>query len=186
MFLAGERTRLRPADLADAPRFQDWINDPEIARYLGGPGYQFSLAAERAFVEAHTVNDWDHGIFLAIEATDAVAPVLIGSIDLRALDPIARRGEIGMVIGDRDYWSRGFGSDALRTMCRFGFNELDLHRIELNVADFNPRAQRAYEKVGFTVEGRLREHRYAAGRYYDTLVMGLLRDDFLARDEARR
>ncbi len=186
MFLEGERTRLRPALADDARRFLAWINDPEIAHYLGGPAFQFSVAAERAFVESHLENDWDHGIFLVIEATDRPAPVPIGTLDLRQLDPIARRGTVGMEIGERDYWSRGFGSDALRTLCRFAFDELDLHRIELTVAAFNPRAQRAYEKVGFVVEGRLREHRYAAGRYHDTLVMGLLCDDFRAREEERR
>jgi RimJ/RimL family protein N-acetyltransferase len=185
MFLEGDRVRLRPADLDDAPRLAGWINDPGIAHYLGGPARQFSLAAERAFVASKSANDGEHGLFLVIEATDGPAPVAIGTIELRRLEPVARRGEVGMLIGERDYWSRGFGSDALRTLCRFGFAELDLHRIELTVASYNPRAQRAYAKVGFVEEGRLREHRYAAGRYYDTLVMGLLREGFEAREAAR-
>ena len=81
------------------------------------------------------------------------------TVELRDLSAEARRAVIGILIGEREYWSRGYGEDAVRTICRYGLSELDLHRIGLAVAAFNPRAQRRYEKVGFVVEGRMREHR---------------------------
>lgn len=182
MFLEGERVRLRPVEPRDATTFVSWINDPEIRHLVGGAAYQFSLAAEEEVIRARSASDWDHGVWLAIEAVDGTAAdggmQLIGNMDLRGLNAEARRGEIGMMIGDRAYWNRGYGSDALRTLCRWAFAELDLHRLELTVSAYNPRAQRAYEKVGFVVEGRRREHLYIAGRYHDTLVMGLLRHEF--------
>ena len=181
--LEGERVRLRPAELADAERNRRWINDPEVHHYLGGAAYQFSLAAEEEFLRTKLTNDWEHGLFLAIEALDDGAHV--GNVELRALHAESRHGEIGMLIGERARWDRGYGEDALRTICRFGFDELDLHRIELTVAAYNPRAQRCYEKVGFVVEGRKLEHRYAGGQYHDTLIMGLLRRDFAARETER-
>lgn len=186
LHLHGERARLRPWNVNDAPVFQRWFNDPEIRHFVGGTAWQMSFPAEEALVRARLENDWERGFAFAIEATDVEdAPCLVGNVDLRGLDAISRRGVIGIMIGEREFWSRGYGEDAMRAICRFGFADLDLHRLELMVAAFNPRAIRCYEKVGFTVEGRLRDHRYVAGRYYETLLMGLLREDFEAREAAR-
>ena len=186
LYLQGERVRLRPLQIDDAAAFQSWINDPEVQRLAGGRGWQFSLPAQEDYVRARLANDREHGVALTIEVTDIEgAPRLIGNLELRRLEAVERRGEIGIMTGDREFWSRGYGEDAMRTICRYGFHDLDLHRLELNVAAFNTRALRCYEKVGFTIEGRLRDHRYVAGRYYDTLLMGLLREDFDAREAAR-
>jgi RimJ/RimL family protein N-acetyltransferase len=186
MFLQGELTRLRPFEIEDAATMVKWINDPAVHQYVGAPDFQWSLPAEEDFVREASPNDWEHGINLAIEATDTGdGPVLIGNIALHDLQPVFRHATLGVQIGERDYWSHGYGTDAVRTLCRFGFEELDLHRIDLTVAEFNPRGLRAYEKVGFVVEGRLRQDRYVRGRYYDTLMMGLLREEFEAREAAR-
>lgn len=88
----------------------------------------------------------------------------------------------GIVIGEKEYWNRGYGSDALRTLLRFAFEELNLHRVFLHVFDFNERAIRCYEKVGFRHEGRLRQARFTEGRYVDELVMAVLREEW---EEAR-
>jgi RimJ/RimL family protein N-acetyltransferase len=186
MFIEGERVRLRPCELEDAPVLKRWIDDPEIARLLGGAPYQWSLAAELELVSSWSANDWEHGLNLAIEAMSDADPELIGTVTLRNLNAESRRGEIGILIGERAYWNRGYGTATVRTICRYGFEDLDLHRIGLTVAAHNPRAQRAYEKVGFVVEGRLREDRYVGGRYHDTLVMGLLRTDFEVRETQRQ
>jgi RimJ/RimL family protein N-acetyltransferase len=74
-----------------------------------------------------------------------------------------RAAEFGIVIGDKNYWSRGYGTDAVTTLTGFGFGELNLQRIWLRVFDFNTRAIRCYEKSGFVLEGRLRRHHYHAG-----------------------
>ena len=185
MFLEGDRVRLRPTMLSDAAAAQQWINDPAVAHYLRPP-YQFSIVAEEEFLQSKLENDWERGIFLAIEAIDiGNEPRHIGSIELRNLSAESRRGELGILIGDREFWSAGYGEDSVRTMSRYGFDELDLHRIELTVGAYNPRAQRCYEKVGFIVEGRMREHRYVGGAYHDTIGMGLLRRDFEANEVGR-
>ena len=106
------------------------------------------------------------------------APVLIGNIVLRGLSAEHRHAEVGIAIGDGESRGRGYGEDAMRTLCRYGFDDLDLHRIELTTLSYNLRAVRSYEKVGFVLEGRRREHRYKGGRYWDLLHMGLLRSDF--------
>ena len=100
-----------------------------------------------------------------------------------ALDTLRRLSmdfpEIGIVIGEKEYWNQGYGTEAIVTVLRFMFTEMNLHRVMLRVFDFNHRAQRCYEKCGFVLEGRLRQSFYHQGQYCDELVMGLLRDDYL-------
>ena len=85
------------------------------------------------------------------------------------------------MIGDKAYWSRGLGTDAMLTLLRFGFDEMNLHRIDLVVDADNERAIACYRKCGFIEEGRLRRVRYGRGRYVDQLVMGILQDEFYGR-----
>ena len=168
--LIGERVRLRPLEEGDAASFQQWFNDAETLRWIGTVGYQISLAGEEQFIGDHHQNDWEHGVALAIEATDrGDQPVLIGNIVLRGLSAEHRHAEVGIGIGDTESRGRGYGEDAMRTLCRYGFEDLDLHRIELTTLAYNVRAVRSYEQVGFVLEGRRREHRYKGGRYWDLL-----------------
>lgn len=90
-----------------------------------------------------------------------------------------RRAELGIALGDKAYWDGGYGTDTMRTLCRFGFEEMNLHRIELWVFEENVRAQHVYQKVGFTVEGRLRDAMYKAGHYQDGILMGLLEGELV-------
>jgi RimJ/RimL family protein N-acetyltransferase len=102
----------------------------------------------------------------------------IGVVGFKGLDWRNRLVECGLFIGERSHWDSGYGTDATRTLVRFAFRELNLNRVFLRVYEDNVRAIRCYEKVGFKVEGRLRQDRYRDGRYLDTLVMGLLREEF--------
>ena len=97
----------------------------------------------------------------------------IGLCALEAIDSRTRAAELGIWIG-RPHWDRGYGTDATRTICRYGVRSLNLHRIQLHVIRDNTRAVRAYEKAGFRPEGTLREAMFLGGRRVDLLVMGLL------------
>jgi RimJ/RimL family protein N-acetyltransferase len=88
--------------------------------------------------------------------------------------PENRSARLGIAIGAKARWDGGYGTDAMRVLCRFGFDMMNLHRIELDVYADNLRAEHVYEKVGFRVEGRRREALYKFGRYHDVVVMGLL------------
>jgi RimJ/RimL family protein N-acetyltransferase len=121
--------------------------------------------------------------FFAIETKEGVH---IGNTNLFNASPENRSSELGIMIGEKEYWSRGFGTDALTTLARFGFDEMNLNRIQLTVYSFNERAQAAYRKAGFVEEGRLRQAMYRQGVYHDILVMGLLRDEFEAAHGAAR
>ena len=89
-----------------------------------------------------------------------------------------RSGVFGIIIGEHEYWSKGYGTDATRTLLDFAFGELGLHRVELEVNDFNPRAVRAYEKAGFKRDGVLRDSLYREGKFHDVFVMSILREEW--------
>lgn len=106
----------------------------------------------------------------------------VGDIDLFGIDERNRRATVGIGIWRADDRGNGYGYDALRTLVRWAFEHLNLHRIELSCDPENAPALRVYERCGFVVEGRRRKRHYELGAYHDELIMGLLRDEFDAAD----
>ncbi|HJP66800.1 MAG TPA: GNAT family protein, partial [Actinomycetota bacterium] len=134
-----------------------------------------SVAGTREWWE-HTRSSEGQQVF----AIETLAGELAGACDVRDVSASSRHGVLGIWIARR-FWDRGYGTDAVRTLCRFGFREMNLQRMELHVHETNPRGRAAYEKVGFKEEGRLRRAHFTGGRYVDVIVMGLL-DDELVED----
>ncbi|MDA0271497.1 MAG: GNAT family protein [Chloroflexi bacterium] len=176
--IRGELVRLVPAEPRMAAPFVAWLNEPDTAHLIGRVSYPIALAAEEEWVRRKSRVSWEDGVWLAIEAIDGPQPILIGAVELRDLSAEARRGDVGILIGDPAYRGGGYGTEAMRLLCRIAFQEMDLQRIELNTSEFNTRAVRSYEKVGFVVEGRQRRRAHVGGRYYDVILMGLLREEF--------
>jgi RimJ/RimL family protein N-acetyltransferase len=137
------------------------------------------MAEEEKWFEAMMEKDERVRPF-AIEARQGEAWALVGSCSLFDFDDIARNAELGIMIGERSQWGLGLGTDAMRALLDHGFDTLNLRRIYLRVLAFNERAIRLYEKLGFEHEGRLREHVFARGQYSDTLIMGMMRDNWRA------
>jgi RimJ/RimL family protein N-acetyltransferase len=175
--LEGTIVRLRPLELEDLERDYTWINDGEVTRFVA-MRYPTSRLAEERWLRDHPANDFASGVALAIETKEGVH---IGNLGLHQPNPEDRKASLGIMIGDKEYWSNGYGTDAIVTLLRFGFAEMNLNRVWLHVFEFNARAQACYKKCGFVEEGRLRQHYYGQGRYWDVVVMAILRDEFAAR-----
>jgi UDP-4-amino-4,6-dideoxy-N-acetyl-beta-L-altrosamine N-acetyltransferase len=171
--LYGEKTRLRRIERQDIPTFVRWFSDPEVREFLM-VNRPISTAEEEKWFERKLQEGSD---IFAIETVDGTH---IGNIELMDMDTRHRHAELGIVIGEKAYWGQGYGSDAIRTLLRFAFEEMNLHRVSLRVYEDNARGIHAYEKCGFRIEGRLREAIYRKGRYYDELIMGVLRCEFTA------
>jgi RimJ/RimL family protein N-acetyltransferase len=177
--ILGQRIRLRPVEKDDLSRFVKWLADPELRNYLASH-LPYSQVQEEKWFERNLMAGNEQTWALDAQPADmAVGPwVHIGSCGFHEINWRTRAGEVGIMIGARDYWGRGYGTDALQTLVAWGFYTLNLNRVQLRVFEDNPRAIRCYEKVGFQTEGRLRQGDYANGAYRDVLLMGVLRDDW--------
>jgi RimJ/RimL family protein N-acetyltransferase len=106
---------------------------------------------------------------------------VIGFIGLFELYKTHGDAMVAIALGERKFWGNGYGTDAMRVMLRYAFNELNLRRLGLIVFEYNPRAIRSYEKVGFSYEGRVRGAIQRDGKRWDFLYMGILRDEWLVK-----
>ncbi len=181
--IEGTRVNLRAMEMTDLERCQRWINDREVTRHLA-MRYPMSMAAEEAWLRDLTSKptSFDAAMF-AIETKDGRH---IGNIDLRGVQAENRASMLGVMIGERDCWSQGYGSDAIQTLLGFAFDEMNLNRVELHVFAKNERAIACYLKCGFGDEGRLRQDVYYEGAYHDAVVMSVLREEFDAARNAER
>ncbi len=172
--IEGKLVRLRAIEPADAANAYKWINDREVTRYLMAR-YPFSLASEEDWAKvAAKPSEYSEARF-AIETKDGQH---IGFCGLHRGRPEERTADLGIMIGDRGFHERGYGTDAMMTMVRFGFEQMNLHRISLGVFEFNQRAQAVYHKVGFVDEGSERHGYFQDGRYWDVLRMSILEDEW--------
>jgi len=176
--LRGEQVFLRPAERADLDDFVRWFSDAETTRYLALRA-PFSKAMEEQWftgmLERQGKTDW-HFVICLLEDGRA-----IGTAGLHKLDTENGSAAFGISIGEKEEWNRGRGTDALRAIGDFGFGQLRLERIWLEVYEPNGRAQRSYEKAGFVKEGSLRHAHFSDGVHHDVLLYSLLREEWAAQ-----
>lgn len=166
---------LRKLEDRDLDRLYEFRNDWQIVQFLGGFSTGYSRRDLAEWLEFHRKRRDE--IIWAI--ADRESDQCIGHIALYEIDHRVRKAELGIVIGFQSYQGRGIGEEACRAVLRYGFRELNLHRVELTVLAHNESAIRLYKRLGFSVEGRLRHDQYRDGQYLDSIAMGLLRDEWL-------
>jgi len=181
--IVGERVRLRAIEREDLPRYVRWLNTPEVRRGLA-LDVPLSLAEEERWYEGILSAAADERP-LAIDVRQGEGWLHIGGAGLMRIDRHARHAEVGIHIGDSQHWDQGLGTEAMRLILRHAFETLNLNRVFLRVYEDNPRAMRVYRKLGFKDEGRLRQDRFLEGKYWDTLLMGLLQPEWLASQKGR-
>ncbi len=174
-FLVGPNVYLRALDRSEASIILPWVNDQRVIRNLliHRPT---SLAAEEAFIESVTRSDTDVVMGICERSTDR----LIGACGLHRIDSRNRHAMYGIFIGEADARGKGYGTEVTSLMVGYGFATLNLNRVWLHVYEDNKGAIRAYEKVGFRLEGVLRQDNFREGRYGNTVVMGILRSEWKA------
>ncbi|MEZ0395364.1 MAG: GNAT family protein [Anaerolineales bacterium] len=174
----GERIRLRRNERADLPHFVEWLNDPEVRRYLSG-GLPISQASEENWFENMLKRPPAEQPF-TIEIRDGEGWRSVGNCSFFEIDWRARSSEVGLFIGDKSCWNKGYGTEVMRLLLKFGFETLNLNRIFLRVDADNLGGIRAYEKAGFVHEGRFRQATFRDGEYHDVLFMSVLRSEWQA------
>jgi RimJ/RimL family protein N-acetyltransferase len=178
LILRGRLVYLRPAERDDIPLFVRWLSDARTTEFLALRSPIGLAMEERWFEDLLDHHGRDRWYFVICRLEDD-RPV--GSLDLREIGPTSGGAGLGIVIGDPADTSKGYGSDALRVLLDFGFGELRLERMWLEVFEFNERARHVYERLGFLHEATFRHAFFHGGRYLDLQRMAILREEWAER-----
>lgn len=175
--LIGSRVRLRPITAADAADMFAALSDEESMR-LTGTQDTFTLEQVEAFCKR--VEQADDRVDYAITRIDDPTQRYVGEVVLNSIDFENRVASFRIALNSSANFGKGYGTEATRLILQHGFERLNLHRIELEVYEFNPRAQHVYEKVGFVREGMRRKTLLWDGEYQGAIIMGILEDEWRA------
>ena len=170
--LRGERVVLRPIQPSDHARLYELVETIEV-RSLSSNDPPMPLSFEQFKAKYEAAEEEGAGAWFSIDADGE----LVGECGLHSIEHYQQRAEVGISLG-REYWGRGYGQDAVRTLLGYGFRTLNLEKISLHVIADDERAVGAYRKAGFVEEGRLRAHAWFDGEIHDALVMGILREEW--------
>ncbi|MGJ7879184.1 GNAT family N-acetyltransferase [Streptomyces rochei] len=173
--LTGERTVLRPFTEADAARMGEIVGDPEVRRFTGSPGHELTPELLRSWYGSRSAQP-DR---LDLAVTDPADGEVLGEVVLHAWVPEERSCTFRTLIGARGR-GRGIGTEATRLIVGYAFEELGLHRVQLDAYAFNDRALRVYEKVGFVREGVRRKVERRDGVWVDEVLMAVLDHEWAA------
>jgi len=164
---------IRPLELSDEPTLRKWINDPRVRATLNHRPPMNEMR-EREWIESLYKSDRDYEFGIVAKESGK----LIGTCGLHGVSAINRTVTYGLMIGDVDAWGKGYDTDATRWAVRYGFNQLNLNRINLHVLANNLAAIRVYEKAGFVREGTSRQAIFRDGKYIDIHWYAVLRDEW--------
>jgi RimJ/RimL family protein N-acetyltransferase len=176
--LTGELVHLVAADPQQtAEAYSRWSRDSEFWRLMASDISQpYSKKQTAASFEKWQGKEDPDNFYFSIRTLNG--DQMIGDIGLDGVQWNHGDTFVGIGIGERDFWGKGYGTDAMRIILRYAFTELNLWRVSLDVFEYNPRAVRSYEKAGFVHEGRIRQALNRAGKRWDIIFMGITREEW--------
>lgn len=170
-----ERIYLRALEIDDYKISIKWRKDDQIWNMLGGPKYFVSEAYEKKWVEDTIFNSKDVKLAICLIENDKY----IGNVYMTDIDEINRSCNSHVLIGDKNYWGKGYAREALLKAIKYMFEERNIHRIQANVLESNELSLKMLKKCGYKVDGLLRDAVYKSGRYQNQYVLSLLKEEFL-------
>lgn len=177
-FLKGQKISLRPIEIEELPQLSKliakWVNDGIVTYYMfTGQKPQNSEQIAQDFKKQ--LDAGNNVIFLVV---DFETEKPIGYAGLYEINSTARKAEFRVLIGEKDFWGKGLGTEITELLTFYGFDRLNLNRIYLGFTADNKGASRAYEKAGYVHEGILKQDIYRNSQYYDSVRMAILRNDY--------
>lgn len=174
--LVGDRIYLSPKGVSneELEKFTLWMNDFEVTDYIGRTSQITTLEGEREWLESSARNNNSKGFNIVELESDK----LIGTIGLEHFSYVERSAVLGLFIGEEDYRSNGYGTEAIKLILEYGFKYLNLHSIRLDLLSANEKAHKCYLKCGFKDTGKSRDAIFLNGKYYDKLHMDILENEF--------
>lgn len=177
------QVQLRELTIDDVEDRYQWCLDKEVIKYLNMPDEYppFSKEDTKRWIEMciNRTNGYEQKAIITKEGKH------IGWIDLKNIDQLNKHAELGIAIGDKNYWGKGYGLSAINEMLFWGFDTLKLNKIWLRVEVDNKKAIKSYKRIGYVEEGILRQDRFRKGEFVDRLRMSILKSEFLNNRRAK-
>jgi len=174
-FLAGKRLILRHLEESDADGpYAYWLNDDDVCKGNSHHVFPYSIQDARDFISGSKMKS----NMLVLAIVDIQKGIHIGNIALDKINKIYRSAELTILIGNIDYWGKGYGLEAARLICNHGFLTLNLHRIGCGTFENNAGMRKLAEKLGMIEEGKRRQAVYKNGRYIDVIEYGVLKEEY--------
>jgi len=178
-FLIGEKVYLRGAAETDAEGpYLDWLNDGEVTRFLETIGH-FPTSKENLLHYIQNMVRSEQDVLFAIY--DVKTNEFIGTSHLGPINWITRIAPMGIMIGNKKFWGKGYATEAIRLVAEYTFKRLNLYKVTAGAAIINQGSVRAFQKAGFEIEGRAKNQVFLDGEYYDSLYLGITKADFLKK-----
>ena len=169
--LVGDRIYLSPRNSDDVEKFTEWLNDFQVTDYTQRSANVMTLQAESEYLNN---SKEEYAMVIVTKDEDK----MIGTVSIEQINFINRTGTLGIFIGDKDYRDKGYGTEAIKLILEYAFQYINLNNVMLTVMSYNDRAKRCYEKCGFKEFGRRHQSVYMDGKYYDTIYMEVLKENF--------
>ncbi|MDQ5969246.1 MAG: hypothetical protein QG579_403 [Patescibacteria group bacterium] len=173
VFLTGRIVNLRPLQKSDIPALTRWINDPDVREFVTN---SFPQTEKREESWYEKLGSDEKNIVMGIETKDGV---LIGTMGIHNVNWIDRTGTTGALIGEKEYWNRGFGTDAKMVLLEYAFDTLNLRKICSDVISYNKRSLHYSLHCGYRIEGKRRKHVWRNGKFCDIIQLALFKEDWL-------
>jgi RimJ/RimL family protein N-acetyltransferase len=179
--LKGEKVKLGPVKREYIESYLKWLNDPDLTQYLSG-FLPLTRMKEEDWIE-NLKNRNDTIVFGILLLDENSGEKLIGNCGLHEIDWKNRVAEVGIMIGEKELHGKGYGTEAMEIILEYGFETVNLNRIQLHVYDFNIRAIKSYNKIGFIEEGRMRQAQFKNGKYHDMILMSMLHEEWVKKNK---
>lgn len=174
-FIIGEKVYFRCMDESDIEGpYLDWLNDEEVTRFLSTVGH-FPATKENLLHYIQSMARSDKDVFLAIH--DVSTDEFIGTSHLGPINWITRIAPLGIMIGNKEFWGKGYATEAIRLIVDYAFKRLNLQKVTAGACVINQGSVKAFEEVGFEVEGRAKSQFFLDGEYHDSLYLGIVNKD---------
>lgn len=178
-FIDGEKIYLRMLGEEDAEgSYFKWMNDKDVTKYLESGFFPATVEDLKNYIR----RTYNNNNILMLAIVEKSSDKYIGNIKLEPINWIHRTATLGIMIGEKDCYGKGYATEATRLVVEYAFKRLNLRKISLGVVAENMAAINVYEKIGFEVEGIKKEETYHDGHYCDIVVMGLFKDKFIKQE----
>ena len=177
-FIIGEKLYLRGFERSDLEgEYFDWLNDREVTKFLDSGVFPNTVEKMEEYYRNIALSP--NNAMLAI--IDKESEKHIGNIKLGPINWVTRITPLGIMIGNKEFWGKGYGTEAIRLVLDYAFIRLNLYKVTAGVASINEGSVKAFEKAGFEIEGQAKSQFFLDGEYYDSLYLGITKEDFLKK-----